>query len=254
METLYFIGCVQGAGAADLNQLFNGLWAHFQTRAVVRRDGAILRYYDGIKCPFLCLVGVENLIATTNAQCSGFTDLLVGAMQVHGAVLPTQGAPEVWKIQANPALFPNDPSFDPMLFFLIADYMFVEPGTSGVPAYPYRGNHPCVGVNTQPWVMNWPNNEAIDVAGVPAQGSPDQASVFGLHWVVRFNNQFWDPSYGVGPFNNLAQWEDGQAGMGTRVAGFMRFLILQPGVEVRPVVRKNNVNIQEMLSERIFPR
>lgn len=106
--------------------------------------------------------------------------------------------------------------------------------------------------------MNWPQSEAFDQLGVPAQNSPDPASVFGSHWVVWFDDQLWDPSYGSGPFNapaglesqGLVLWEDG--GPGT-VAGFLRFLILEPGVDVRPVVRKNDLTTMEMKINRIFP-
>lgn len=148
METLYYIGCVQGAGAADMQTLFDSMWPHFQTLAVTRRDGAPLSYYNGVACPFECPTGVENLVATGNAQCSGFTDLLVGAMQVHGAAPPLPGAPEVWQIEADPNTLPNDPSLEPDHFFLIANYIFLEPGSSGLASYPLRASHRCIGVNT----------------------------------------------------------------------------------------------------------
>lgn len=45
--------------------------------------------------------------------------------------------------------------------------------------------------------------------GVEAQGMPNPVlKRYSNHFVVKFNNIYYDPSYGSGPFINEIQWED----------------------------------------------
>ena len=55
-----------------------------------------------------------------------------------------------------------------------------------------------------------------DVGGEDGQGNFDPQSYFGDHELYKFNEQFYDPSYGKGPFNSKSAWVDENlAGYGT---------------------------------------
>jgi hypothetical protein len=50
--------------------------------------------------------------------------------------------------------------------------------------------------------------EPQNLDGVEAQGNDDPWSRFIDHALVEYNGHLFDPSYGIGPFSSLADWED----------------------------------------------
>jgi hypothetical protein len=55
-----------------------------------------------------------------------------------------------------------------------------------------------------------------DELGEAGQGFGDPLSFFGDHELYKFNEQFYDPSYGKGPFSTKEEWTDESlAGYGT---------------------------------------
>jgi hypothetical protein len=50
--------------------------------------------------------------------------------------------------------------------------------------------------------------DIVDANGTPAQGNADPESVFRLHYIVLRGNDYFDPSYGTGPFPSQNDHED----------------------------------------------
>jgi len=262
-ETLYSIGCNAAAGASTEQATFELLWSAFEGLGAQRADGTPLGYYQGIDCPDVCPVtGVEGLIRDANGQCGAMVRLLMACMATQGMI-----GSELWNVIPLWILIPDRQGGDigELLpyqgygSFLVENYGYTPPGTSGLPIFPFKFDDPCVSLGLAPFgIVNWgPGQaEAIDLPGIPAQTSADPASIFTQHTILRWNDQFWDPSYGVGGFpaapneepDGVFLWEDS----GT-VSGFVRAMITIPGVEARPVVRRNTIGVNEMAGVKVFP-
>jgi hypothetical protein len=74
----------------------------------------------------------------------------------------------------------------------------------------------------QPLEIKNPNGNIIETMygadewGKEGQGFGDPLSFFGDHELYKFNDQFYDPSYGKGPFSTKEEWtDDSLAGYGT---------------------------------------
>jgi hypothetical protein len=50
--------------------------------------------------------------------------------------------------------------------------------------------------------------DVVNRKGVPGQGNAEPPPNFGNHFVVRYGGRIYDPSYGEGPFEDLAEWDD----------------------------------------------
>ena len=76
--------------------------------------------------------------------------------------------------------------------FLVKDWTFTGPGVS--PA-------------TTPYVYVV-GLDVIDAFGVAGQSNPDPPPSFLNHFIVRYSGQYYDPSYGTGPFVDQMAWEN----------------------------------------------
>jgi hypothetical protein len=47
----------------------------------------------------------------------------------------------------------------------------------------------------------------MDQPGIRGQDNPDPPGLFQNHFVVSYNSQIWDPSYGAGPFGTTLAHE-----------------------------------------------
>ena len=54
-------------------------------------------------------------------------------------------------------------------------------------------NNPSAGGNHPYYVYA----EARPIPGIPAQGNDDPPYAFNAHWITRYNNTYYDPSYGT---------------------------------------------------------
>ena len=74
----------------------------------------------------------------------------------------------------------------------------------------------------------WPINEirqlnghfisGADKYGARAQGNSDPTSFFNNHAILKYNNLYYDPSYGTGPFSSNSTWSNASiAGFGIRL-------------------------------------
>jgi hypothetical protein len=75
---------------------------------------------------------------------------------------------------------------------LVKNWSFTPAGTAPAAVAPFT---------------HW-STEIADVAGVPGQGNSNPPGAFLNHFIVVYAGQYWDPSYGAGPFANQTAWED----------------------------------------------
>ena len=86
-------------------------------------------------------------------------------------------------------------------------------------------------------------NEAADMAGSAGQGnSPNPPSTFGNHWIVKMNNNYYDPSYGLGPFTDLKKYEDDACEGSMDVIGMNYFLSDRPADNNTPSDHTDEIN------------
>ena len=60
---------------------------------------------------------------------------------------------------------------------------------------------------TAPYVYVW-HNDVTDQNGASGQGNPNPPGGFGNHFIVQYGGKYYDPSYGNGPYNTQAGWEN----------------------------------------------
>ena len=238
LETLFYIGCrgakgVTGTTGADNGRVLDAVWENqFRTLHVTRAcDGKVLTYYgfrdnndngiydhgdDDMNWTASCKwYEYGELIQNRNGQCNSWADLMLNVLFAQGIqwILPSQPA----KIQG---IVPNDSSFD-----YFPDGIIIN-------NWQQYGNGKSFGKTNHKLFLIWNDNAGVmgssvssstindtawDVLGVSGQGnSPNPCSVFGRHRILRIGDQFYDPSYGSGPFPNLKDFADASlAGLST---------------------------------------
>jgi len=137
--------------------------------------------------PFTNIATVPAMLSAqsiADGQCAAWVELLEACLTTHGIssaqmVLvqhigqippPYQWALLVRNYEKDPTTLPND------TFLLV-----------GTPSSPQQLN---------------------PASGIPGQLSPDPKSYFAQHFLLKYGNQFYDPSYGKGPFSASVAWED----------------------------------------------
>ena len=61
------------------------------------------------------------------------------------------------------------------------------------------------------------NHEVEDKEGIPGQGNKNPRRGFFNHRICLYNEKFYDPSYGTGPFDTQHDWEEASVA-GYRIA------------------------------------
>lgn len=203
LESYFDIATKAADGESEVQAAFNKLWDEFKDLEVRNVRGERMGYYRGILCASDCTVyEAPGLITQLNGQCGSWADLLMQTARTLGI-----DGTEFITIEPDPKTLPRDCSGLPSDYgFLVKNYSFTpQPGTSGCANFPLRFNGPC----GDPM---WPESEVTDVTGLPGQDEANPASDFSRHFIVKFNLEYFDPSYGAGPFTgtkaqaNLA-WE-----------------------------------------------
>lgn len=206
-HTAVHIGCKNAAGETTEAQTASKIWSEFTDRNVQRTDGTQLKYWDGGAAN---ATNTSMLLHDGNGQCGSWAEFLIDSLKVQGI----SSAKKILIVEAT----------DPMnRLFLVKTWQYNGTGMSpGTAPYSY--------------VMDV---DVVDQPGVPGQGNPDPPGAFYNHFIVQYGSQFYDPSYGNGPFTSQAAWEnaslDGFSARGT------------VGGTPAEFVKKNNPAILETL-------
>lgn len=210
-ETLLNLPCNTAAGWPRLSrepgqpdqteeELVDLIWRNFDDQTVRRVDGETLGYYRGGSCDLgNSVYHARELLKQLNGQCASWADLFARTLMAQGVGRGGQNGVllvQVEPIRTGAGAVPDCvPGFDDQMGFLVNQYCFIGAGGSGCVNYPYRINAPC---SSAEWT--WPTPDVTDLNGVPGQDSADPASFFARHFIVKYGNKYFDPSYGTGPF------------------------------------------------------
>lgn len=204
-ESYFDISTKAADGSSTAHQAFYKLWDDFKDLHVENARGQRLGYYRGVVCPGeLVVYDAPSLVTFTNGQCGAWADLLRQCARTLGI-----DGTEYVTIEPDPAVLPRDCSMsDVPPGILIKNQEILGTGTTGCTHYPFRYNDPCG--NAKPWSAG--TVEVLDALGLPGQDEPNPTSYFSRHFIVKFNLEYFDPSYGTGPFTGTKdqanlEWE-----------------------------------------------
>lgn len=178
--TLLDFSCREARGATTAAEVVERAIRALQPgRTLVRkRDGTSLRYWQPANThasdTFMLLASNDG-----NGQCGAWAHLFLDVLLIHGV----QGAKKLLVQPQFPLLgqSPLNPGF------MVKTWRFEQPNAHG---------HYQVG------------SQCFDQPGIPGQGNEDPPSRFRNHFMVKALNQYYDPSYGAGPFADQAAWEN----------------------------------------------
>lgn len=233
-EALLSIGCGAATGwtEGDTEQdLVDAIWGEFADRDVRRTDGLRLGYWMTHTCasPSPENFTAAKLIESTNGRCGAWADLLIKTLAAQGVgSVRIRVEPKLSVLGSDCRAVPPIPGQGPLpsLYLLVHHYTFGASALSGCPNFPRRFDHPCV-AGTQ---NAWPAVDASEANGAAAQGqnNTNPWSIFNDHALVKHGTEYYDPSYGTGPWDSILEFEqnsiDGYAGFATEQAvGVFKF-------------------------------
>ena len=174
--TLLDISCRAARGDSSPASLVSHVFAPLSTRTLTRkRDGHSLTYWNP---PTTRATNTQLLLAATDGsgQCGSWSEFLLDMYKVHGIS------------NADKILIQRDSHRT--LSFLVKNWRFNHPPPSSA--------------NSLTHVIG---TECVKLPGIPGQTNPNPPPAFQNHFIVRFSGQFYDPSYGAGPFSDQLTWE-----------------------------------------------
>ncbi len=181
-HTCVDLGCTSAAGQTTADNIVSAIWGNFAhpAQSIRRMDGTQLNYYAGTSSA----VNTAGLLSDLNGsgQCRAWTEFLMDTLGVQGI-----GSLET-KIEEA-----NSPGNHKLI---IKKWTFVGSGSS-------PGTTPYVFVQ---------DVDAFYTDPTPGQGGTNPPGYFDRHYMVKYTNgqshvQFYDPSYGKGPYSSQSAWE-----------------------------------------------
>jgi len=215
IQTFLHVGCESADGESGTvgtndDEILDKLWAALQTKDIGRAsDGFPLSYYGfydvnsnetwdaGIDVDMNSTsnctpTSAEALITNANGQCHSWITFMNEVMEAQG--LATVNG--VTNKRVALVMKGGNPGF-------------------GVSSWAKEGT------NAFYWIVNFDAgidgsnptdpgpDQAADAVGVSGQGnSPNAPSSFQNHWLVKMNNEYYDPCYAIGPYTDLKDYED----------------------------------------------
>ncbi len=155
-------------------------------------DGNALTYYvpggARLDCP-----SPSNpptmLFGSGNGRCGDWAFFLGEMLAVHGISSELIGF-IVHEAQVTSAPTTTACTLNDRYIFLVKDWGFTDPGTSGDAEFPYERD-------------TTSKTEFVDNSGIPGQSDSNPPGFFWDHAIIRYSGKYYDPSYGVGPYATL---------------------------------------------------
>jgi hypothetical protein len=176
-HTLLYIGCSNAAGLTETTPTAEAIWTEFTDLVVLRRDAPTTLTYWADDSASATETG--RLLKDGNGQCGAWAECLRDSWRVQAI---TSGR----KLEVLPNIVDA-------MGFLVKDWNFIDPGSSP---------------GTYPFVFVEDVDLFDDPSGAPGQGNQNPPGAFMNHFIVRHNEQYYDPSYGSGPFSSDLNWEN----------------------------------------------
>lgn len=214
IHTLIHVGCnaangIHGVVGINDNLVLDAIWARLKTRCIGRAsDDFPLTYYgyfdvnrNGVwnagvdvdkNSPDSCKVtSAAELIRQANGQCHSWADFM-------NEVMKGQGLASVNGISNRLVAVLSKSSSEA---FAVRDW-----GKCGSP--PWEIVSLDAGIDGLSVCSNAVGDASWDATGAPGQGnSPNPPSEFSNHWIVKMNGFYFDPSYGLGPYDDVKKYE-----------------------------------------------
>jgi len=218
-HTLLHTGCKSADGVSGIvgtndDLVLVKIWDKFKTKAIQtigrKPNNILLTYYgffdtnnNGVwdagidvdkNSPSTCgAVYYHELLSSGNGQCHSWAEML-------HMVLCGQGLDKINGENNKKIRVENKSSY---VAFAIKNWNIT--GTS--PRIIIDSDAGVDGLS--PYIPDPSSDEAADAPGEAGQGnSPNSPSNFMLHFIVKCNNYFYDPSYGLGPYTDLKKYEN----------------------------------------------
>lgn len=212
-QTLYHVGCKNG-GATSAAEAVKNIWDYINDRKVytAANDKKMTNPMTYWKGGVAAEDTAGKLIFTNNGQCGAWADFLIDTLKVQGIT----GA-EYVKVTSSyendgnfinrlktKMLYHDDDKYGPIL---VKEWEFYGNGTADKKYKPFlydRYKKPKVGEKKEGYRDIIPN-----VNWGKAQGNPDPPGEFKEHFIVKYSKQYYDPSYGNGPYASKQAWQNG---------------------------------------------
>lgn len=187
-ETLFDIGCRNADGETVAEDALTAIWGDFTDRSVARVDSVQLKYWNPRvgSCQTL-----EAMLADAggNGTCVAWSRLFKTVCDAMGI-----GGTSIIQIESgyrNDGLLSYDDVPTTRGQFLVKDWTFATAGSAPAACAPFT--HIA--------------SEVTDGIGVAGQGNLNPPGAFFNHFIVAYSGEYYDPSYGAGPFPTQFSWE-----------------------------------------------
>ncbi|UCC32018.1 MAG: hypothetical protein JSU86_07010, partial [Phycisphaerales bacterium] len=217
-ETVVHLGCRSAAGYASESETMAAIWSDFTDRVVQRKPKDGLNTQDNVQMKYWNPPGtasqtMEGMLATGNGTCVAWS-------QLFQAILHAQGIGSAGIVEVTP-IYTDDPTQGGGRGgMLVKNWSFLQPGTAPPSCSPFTHLE----------------TETTDNPGAPAQDNSDPPGAFLNHFIIRCDGQWYDPSYGNGPFASDLAWENAS------IDGYRKLCASLPG-DVR---KQNDATLVEM--------
>ena len=187
-ETLFDLGCSTADGEPVAADALADIWGDFTDRSVARVDSVQLKYWNPRvgSCQTLKAMLAD---AVGNGTCVAWSRLfktVCDALGISGTSII-----QIESGYRNDGLITYDDVPTTRGQFLVKDWTFTATGTAPVGCAPFT--HIA--------------SEVTDDIGVAGQGNSNPPGAFFNHFIVAYSGEYYDPSYGSGPFPTQLSWE-----------------------------------------------
>ncbi len=220
-ETVAYIGCRNASGYSSDSSIVNAIWSAFTGRNVCRKDGEELKYYGSYLTESRY---VQSLLSQRDGQCMAWVDFFGAMLTGHGITGQAVKVVPIPEVSAEG--------------FIVNYWTFRGNGTSGDMSYPYLNNKPigdnvivtseiCYKAHIFDTFYGWGAVAEVEyTSGVPGQNNLRPASWFTCHWVLKFSEDCYDPSYGT-KWHWTTDFDDKLSGFWKNSDDLRSFLIKQ---------------------------
>lgn len=192
------IACSNAKGLKDKVAVVNSIYSDFKDQDVRKVDsGSPLVYWSRINpAPEIGRACWETwgLLKWGNGRCGAFANFFKDLLMVHG-------------VSSSTTTIVPDATFINSMKKKIVKYIERNKSIYGkIDEYEIKENYLIL---VKKWNLPRADTIAYKLSGVGAQGNPEPQAHFTNHAVVKYNNVYYDPSYGQAdsPFTEI-QWED----------------------------------------------
>jgi len=196
-ESLADVACRSSIGTIEDAAVFQSIYGDFGDRVVRRKSTNGFNVPDDIQMRYwnptdeVCQTWQTMLAQETgNGSCKAWSELLYGTALVHGIFTPRIYLVETAYTDDSSTTCGGDPLGRGSM--LVKNWSFAPNGSADVVCTPFTHL----------------SSEVFDQMGAPAQGNINPPGGFYNHFIVQFQGQWYDPSYGTGPFANELLWEN----------------------------------------------